>query len=140
MLKYYAGIGSRETSNEILEYFSKLGTFFTKKGYTLRSGHAQGADKAFEIGNDKANGLKEIYLPWKNFEGSNSNLFTTNPKAIVIAKQFHPYWAKLSDGARSLQSRNSHQVLGLDLETPSEFIICWTKGGQLPATLKGSGL
>lgn len=33
-------------------------------------------------------------------------------------------------GARKLQARNSHQVLGLDLETPSEFIVCWTKNGK----------
>lgn len=36
----------------------------------------------------------------------------------------------LKDGAKKLQARNSHQVLGLDLNTPSDFIICWTKGGK----------
>jgi len=29
-----------------------------------------------------------------------------------------------------LQARNSHQVLGLDLNTPSDFVICWTKNGK----------
>lgn len=32
-----------------------------------------------------------------------------------------------------LQARNSYQILGLDLNTPSNFVICWTKNG------KGSG-
>lgn len=31
----------------------------------------------------------------------------------------------------SLMRRNIYQVLGKDLNTPSEFVICWTKNGQL---------
>lgn len=132
-MKYYAGIGSRETPLHVQEYFSSLAAFLATKGFTFRSGGAQGADIAFEIGCNKVNGSKEIYLPWKYFEKSNSNLIISNPKAYEIAEQFHPYWQNLKDGARKLQARNSHQVLGLDLETPSEFVICWTKDG------KGSG-
>lgn len=133
MNSYYAGIGSRETPVDVLEYFTLIGALFALKGLVLRSGGAQGADKAFEVGCDRVNGLKEIYLPWKYFERSNSNLIISDPKAYGIAEQFHPYWQNLSDGARKLQARNSHQVLGMDLETPSQFVICWTKDG------KGSG-
>lgn len=129
-MKYYAGIGSRGTPTHIQEYFGSLAAFLATKGFTLRSGGAQGADKAFEIGCDKVNGSKEIYLPWKNFEKSNSNLIVSNPKAYEIAEQFHPYWQNLKDGAKKLQARNSHQVLGMDLETPSQFVICWTKNGK----------
>lgn len=132
-MRYYAGIGSRETPVDVLEYFTLIGSFFASKGLVLRSGGAQGSDIAFEIGCNKVTGNKEIYLPWKYFEKSNSNLIISNPKAFEIAEQFHPYWQNLKDGARKLQARNSHQVLGWDLETPSQFVICWTKGG------KGSG-
>jgi hypothetical protein len=89
-LKYYAGIGSRETPSGILTIFEKVGTFLANKGFILRSGHAPGADKAFEIGCDKVNGKKEIYLPWRNFEGSDSKLVVDNPKAYEIAQKFHP--------------------------------------------------
>ena len=51
-------------------------------------------------------------------------------KAFEIAEQLHPYWKNLRQGARKLQARNSHQILGCDLETPSSFIICWTKNGS----------
>lgn len=129
----YAGIGSRDTPEVIQEYFHRMGAFLGSNGYVLRSGAAQGADKAFENGCEKVNGYKEIYLPWKSFEGSDSNLIVSNIKAYNIAERFHPYWQNLSVGARKLQSRNSHQVLGYDLETPSNFILCWTKDG------KGSG-
>lgn len=130
---YYAGIGSRETPLDILDYFEKLGAFFSIKGIKLRSGHAGGSDMAFENGCDKVKGDKEIYLPWNGFNGSNSKLVVSNPKAFEIAQKYHPYWHNLKQGAQKLQARNSHQVLGQDLETPSAFVICWTKKG------KGSG-
>lgn len=28
-----------------------------------------------------------------------------------------------------MQARNSHQILGWDLETPTNFVVCYTKGG-----------
>lgn len=133
MKEYYSGIGSRETPDNVLEHFALVSSFLTNRSFTLRSGAAQGADKAFEIGCDRVSGAKEIYLPWGCFEGSNSKLIVSNPKAYDIAESFHPYWHNLSIGARKLQSRNSHQVLGCDLETPSSFVLCWTKDG------KGSG-
>lgn len=129
-MKYYAGIGARDTPEYVQEYFYRLGAFLGNKEFVLRSGAAQGADKAFEIGCDKVNGYKEIYLPWGRFEKSDSKLIVSNPKAYDIAESFHPYWQNLSDGARKLQARNSHQVLGYDLETPSSFVLCWTKDGK----------
>lgn len=132
-MNYYAGIGSRETPIQILKLFENVGKFLAKKNFILRSGHAEGADSAFEYGCIQVNGLKEIYLPWKNFGGSNSDLIVKDIKAFEIAEKFHPYWYNLKDAAKRLQARNSHQVLGQDLNTPSDFIICWTKNG------KGSG-
>lgn len=130
ILKCYTGIGARDTPNDVLKYFYQLGYFLGIKGFTLRSGAAKGADSYFEHGSDKADGSKEIYLPWGNFEGSNSNLIVSNIEAYNIAEKFHPYWHNLSAGAKKLQSRNSHQILGLDLKTPSDFVLCWTKNGK----------
>ena len=127
---FYAGIGSRDTPQSIQAIQSQVATMLANKGYTLRSGGAQGSDKAFENGCDKVNGNKEIYLPWSNFEGSNSKLIVKDIKAFQIAEKFHPYWYNLSSGAQKLQARNSHQVLGEDLNNPSKFIICHTKEGK----------
>lgn len=130
---YYTGIGSRETPKEVIELFMRLGKYLATKGYILRSGGADGADLAFEQGCSEVFGKKEIYLPWNRFNGSHSNLVVSEGKAYEIAAKYHPYWNSLKDGARKLQARNSHQVLGCDLNTPSSFIVCWTKNG------KGSG-
>lgn len=128
---YYAGIGSRETPQDILNLFESVAVYLANQGFTLRSGGAKGSDKSFENGCNQVRGLKEIYLPWKGFEGSNSDLIVEGGgKAFEIAEGFHPYWHNLSQGARKLQARNSHQVLGNDLNTPSSFIICWTKNGS----------
>jgi hypothetical protein len=46
-----------------------------------------------------------------------------------MAKQFHPAWNRCSPGARKLHARNCFQVMGRDLNSPVDFIICWTRGG-----------
>jgi len=130
----YAGIGSRETPPDVLDAFERLGYWLSNKGYILRSGHADGADSAFERGCIRANGEMEIYIPWKGFNGSASQyILKDNDGAMNIASRFHPAFDRLSQGAQKLQARNSYQVLGYDLNTPSVFIVCWTKNG------KGSG-
>lgn len=129
-MNYYAGIGSRETPTAIQTLMTQMARHLALNGYTLRSGGAGGADKAFEVGCDSVKGNKEIYLPWPKFQDSNSKLIVQAGRAYEIAEEFHPYWHNLKEGAKKLQARNSHQVLGRDLETPSNFIICYTKGGK----------
>ena len=40
-MKYYAGVGSRETPQDVLETMWKIGKHLADKGYTLRSGGAR---------------------------------------------------------------------------------------------------
>jgi hypothetical protein len=46
----YAGIGARKTPEEVLQVMERAGRILGSRGYTLRSGHAAGADMAFERG------------------------------------------------------------------------------------------
>lgn len=125
-MKYYAGIGSRETPVELKPRIEIIVNRLNQLDYTLRSGGAQGADSYFEEYANK----KEIYLPWKGFNNNKSELFSVTPAAMKMAMEFHPRPDMLSRGALSLMARNGHQVLGADLKTPCEFIICWTKDGK----------
>lgn len=148
---YYAGIGSRETPRKYVELFKRVGKYLAEQGVVLRSGRADGADEAFEIGCDMGSGKKEIYVPWASFGGKQFNKyiltlngarlkkakecivlkeFRDNPEPYKIAEKYHPQWNILKQGAKKLQARNSHQVLGKDLKTPSSFIICWTEEGK----------
>lgn len=58
---YYAGIGAREITPELREEFISIGQTLAERGLILRSGGAEGADKAFEDGCRIANGKKEIF-------------------------------------------------------------------------------
>lgn len=126
-MKYYTGIGSRDTPEHVLDEMTQLAREFVKRGWTLRSGGAQGADTAFE---KDAMFFKEIYLPWKGFNGNGSELFESSEEAFELAARSHPAWHRCSEGARKIHARNVHQVLGRDLKTPSSVVVCWTRGGR----------
>lgn len=132
----YAGIGSRETPEEVLDLMRRLGEALGRQGWLLRSGAAPGADSAFESGADLAGGQKEIYLPWSGFQnrrlGGGVQVLQQDilPAAEAIASEAHPRWPYLKRAVRALHSRNACQVLGPRLDAPVRFIVCWTKGGS----------
>lgn len=131
MNKIYTGIGSRDIPKEIETLFTKIAMSLAKRDYTLRSGGADGSDLAFERGCDKLNGKKEIYIPWKGFNGGKSELYDITDEMYKMAEKYHPYWHNLKDGAKKLHARNCCQILGKDLNTPTGFVICYTKDGKL---------
>jgi hypothetical protein len=124
--RYYAGVGSRKTPVEVCDRFTKIASYLEHKGYTLRSGGADGADLAFEKGVYKH---KEIYLPWKGFNKSNSIFYNTSEKAVEIASKIHPAWEQCSDTAKKLHARNIHQIAGRDFVDFVDFVVCWTENG-----------
>ena len=124
MSKFYAGIGSRETPVAKLFFMAKLAYFLEKDGYTLRSGGATGADKAFSDG-CKA---KEIYVPWEGYNDLPYR-YPVPDEAYIVAMNHHPNWERLSNGARKLMARNTMQILGPKLDNHSKFVICWTPDG-----------
>ena len=130
--KYWAGIGSRQTPPDILNKVIHISKLLNKYGWILRSGGADGFDTAAELG---AGEIKEIYLPWKNFNNNESKLFSISTEAMNIAETFHPNWNALSVGAKKLHSRNVYQILGKSLQKPVKFVLCWhnNSGGTLQA-------
>jgi hypothetical protein len=126
----YAGIGSRQTPDWVLERMETVAEFLAASGWTLRSGGAEGADTAFERGCIKGAGKREIFLPWAGFNDSRSFLHTIPAEAFKLAERYHPSWLSLKQGAQKLMARNCQQVLGSHLNDPVEFIICYTAGGR----------
>ena len=115
--KYYTGVGSRQTPENVLALMTLTADLLEQSGYILRSGGALGADTAFEQGvRDQRN--KQIYYAEQ-----------ASPAAMEIAAKYHPAWHHCKPYARKLHGRNSFQVLGFDLNAPSEFLICWTPDG-----------
>lgn len=127
----YAGIGARDLPEEYKTPMVNLARYMASYNHTLRSGGANGADTAFEKGCDVLSGKKEIYLPKKGFNKNPSPLFGSTREARQIAKHFHPYWENLGCYARDFMGRNTYQILGLDLKTPADCVICWTPEGKI---------
>ena len=125
----YAGVGSRATPEPVLDLMRRCATRLEVLGYTLRSGGANGADTAFEEGCCR----KELYLPWPGFNGRQSEFQTVCNKALALAASLHPRWERLSSPARRLMARNCYQILGTDLASPVDFVLCWTPDA-LPCT------
>lgn len=128
--KTYAGVGSRETPAVILKDMKELAAWLAERGYTLRSGGAGGADSAFE---ECAGENKEIFLPYDGFNGrtvDNVQYFNYTKDATRIARKYHPHWDGMGFASRRFHARNSHQVLGLSLNHPVDFLVCYTKGGK----------
>lgn len=126
----YTGIGSRKAPLEVLHLFSDVGMQLAEKGFRLRSGHAKGCDDSFEKGCDSVLGDMDIFIPWSRFNGSVSDLIVSDHKAFEIAEKYHPKWEALTEEGKKLMARNSHQILGRDLNSPTKFVICWTVGGK----------
>lgn len=122
-MKYYAGIGSRSCPTHICVLMTEIACVLNDKGYTLRSGGADGSDKAFEAG---AGNNKEILRPHH----------ATN-EAIDLAMSLHPAPHACNTYVRKLHGRNAQIILGRQLDAPVEFVILWTPGGK---TIGGTGM
>lgn len=131
---YYAGVGSRGTPQEYIGLMFEI-AYQMAPTWTLRSGAADGADTAFYQGAKNNKGPVEIFLPWNGFNGFTDQEegfyvpeYTT--ELLNIAAQFHPAWKSCSAGAKKMHARNVCQVAGLDLNTKTDLVICWTKDGK----------
>jgi len=125
----YAGIGSRNTPIEVLDYMRRVAVRLARLGYILRSGAAAGADSAFEAGAVSAGGRTEIWLPWRGFNDHADTGFFPGDQHFTKAQTLHPAWEHLTRGPRALHARNVGQVLGTDLAQPVQFVLCWTPDG-----------
>jgi hypothetical protein len=115
--KYFAGIGARKTPTSFIPLIKKLGEALSNKGYILRSGGAIGSDSFWKT---TYQGRMEIY--------KKDDICVD---ALALAKSIHPNWSACDSVARSLHARNCYQILGKDLNTPSELVICWTPEGKI---------
>lgn len=130
----YAGIGSRQTDGTTITEMVSIAEQLSPN-WILRSGHAGGADLAFERGAMLGGGTKEIFIPWFGFNNApRDHADYIRPRATQeladFTASFHPAWNRCSAEAKLLHMRNSCQILGLYGETPVDMVICWTPNGS----------
>lgn len=112
----YAGIGSTETPQRHLQVIKEIAEFLNGYDYTCVSGGAVGADTAFA----EAAVSLEVWRPHQ-----------ASIEAYEIAADFHPVWEHLSKDVKALHARNVHIILGADCDTPVQFVVAYTKNGQM---------
>lgn len=136
-----AGIGSRQTPAAVCAEMQAIGAWCWDNGVVLRSGHAEGADIAFETGVDGA--LAEIWLPWKSYNrptrmpASTYRVTEMTPELWAQVYEYHPAPGNLTQGARLLMARNVQIILGANLRDPVTAVVCWTPDEETGGTSFG---
>ncbi|MDP2565788.1 hypothetical protein [Pseudoalteromonas marina] len=137
---FYTGVGSRKAPIHILYLFSVLAQIFESKGLSLRSGGALGADSSFSdallnpIKNSQIfvtnNMKKPNYYNPKEYYGTSFDGHYRKAMRLIMDLKLHKKWERCTNSAMELHNRNIFQVLGLDLNSPSSFLLCWTLRGE----------
>ena len=154
----YAGVGSRQTPENVLQLMNAIGRGFAGHKFKLRTGDAAGADFAFRSGAIKklAEELKlppkevaklvEVYVPF--MKGRLTSSYERRPDVDLLdrlrdlANEFHPNPDALRGYGRSLQERNALQILGPRLDDPVDFLVGMLKPKALrrrPTDVGGTG-
>lgn len=118
----YSGVGSRCVNRIMYDSIVEIARYMDDKGWRLRTGDAIGCDEAFRSGARN----KDVYIS----KPENYDNYSWD-KATDIARKYHPKFDELHDMAKVYHIRNSFQILGDDLESPSDLVICYTKDGAV---------
>lgn len=137
--RYFAGIGSRSTPTLGLRFLRAHSASLIEQGLVLRSGGALGADTACYLPITESSEA-EIFLATRRecspVYDRHKIFFDDMPREIQsqcmdLAKFYHPNWKACGPIARKLHARNILIVLGRNLRTPVEVVICFTEGAEL---------
>ena len=146
-------IGSRQLEQK-QEYFEDIKLCYNvcmrlaQLGVTFTSGLCEiGMDgiaqkaysKAVDLGLAKESQFEVYVADQHNIHRSTlprRHLATVRNKDLIseterIASEVHPAWDRCNDWARGMHSRNCHQILGYDLQSPVDAVICWTPDGAV---------
>lgn len=130
-MKFYSGIGSRKTPHEYLRRFKNLANELDKNDYVLRSGGAKGVDEAFK--QNSSNFV--IFRSYDYYLGNIRQLYEPElleeADSILAGVDHYINIKKKSDYVYRSQLRNVFIILGEDLSTPSDFVICYSPGTQI---------
>jgi len=117
--QFIACVGARSTPPEILRWMEKMGAELVRRGFSIISGNASGADQAWVRGGNDVDPAKvKLCLPWRSFEAQ--AIHPGNVVAVLdelqssekvsyfhLAAKYHPAWDQLMLGARKLHARNA---------------------------------
>ena len=134
-MHYFTLVGSRQTPDDQAIILRNYAERLLRKGWTGRSGVSGSADMALNHAIYDYDAPAEFYIPWEQFNGySHGDLsgrviypkrLGNDKEATRMIMEVHRFWGMLTRGAKCLHVRNAYQVLGRDLASPSDVLICW---------------
>lgn len=98
-MKYYTGIGSRETPASVLALMTNIAMSLSDLGYTLRSGELLVLIQPLKKVLDNA----ELYIPWKGFCGKKN---VVDPFHQVYVRGDDIYSRNIAEAISSTWNRN----------------------------------
>lgn len=148
--KRYAGIGSREAPDYMLDLMTQLGRELCTDGWQLASGFAKGSDKAFYKGATLSPRFREVGalnilagnerdLPFVDPDNGfiNAQTLPNYEQARQLALEARGSWHGLEVNGIALHSRNPYQVLGLDLQSPVQAVVLYAEPIGTGRAVKG---
>ena len=139
-----AGIGSRDTPLKGLNDIKKVAAYVVGRDGWIRSGHAEGADTAFE---QAAGDRCIVYVPWGNFGNKYHTQNIVNysmvgrdlaHKAMTETSKYHPAWDNLKQSIRKLMARNWMQIYGTR-DVKVDAVVCWARTDKKGDIMGGTG-
>lgn len=124
----FTGVGSRVIPGNIFSLLGSIGILLRNNNWICRTGTARGSDAAFRASYETRPTNLEVYAP----EDILNNKFGNADLAKSIVRNYHPCYDRIqSEFSKALLARNVYQVLGSDLNTPSEIVFCYTENGEI---------
>lgn len=140
----YAGIGSRNTPENIQNMMTSLARELCRAKIHLRTGNAAGADHAFIEGVNQVQPYAvSLYLPFRNYRTEflhhNNGICVAEPdkNAIEKAGQYHPGWHRCSEKSKKFHGRNVQIILGSIFTNPVDFVVCYCANEKSGGTAFG---
>lgn len=128
----FAGIGPRDTPQDVLERMAHMGHMFAEAGWIGVSGYADGADQAWlsKVPFEQ----QEVWLPWNSYNGATEykdphgrfHRVRIGHDIHAVAKNCYAGdWNGLSNGAHLLFARNVAIIARDTLDTPVDLVVYW---------------
>ena len=100
-----------------------------QKAYSKAVDLGYANETQFEVYVADQHNIRKSTLPRKHLAiVRNKDLISETER---IASEVHPAWDRCNEWARGMHSRNCHQILGYDLQSPVDAVICWTPNGNI---------
>ena len=128
----YTGVGSRNINEHGTERVRRVASVLQQHTYNLVTGDAvKGCDYLFWESTPEHSKVR--FGPVGRAPKKSTIIVDKESiayqRALQIVSIAHPAWRWLPEWTKELHIRNVFQVLGMNVDNPTEFMVCWTPDG-----------